>query len=43
MPWYAGKGEIREYLQLLNKDGKVQQHTAAFRDYDDEDDTDFLV
>lgn len=23
MPWYAGKGEIREYLQELNKNGKV--------------------
>jgi hypothetical protein len=23
MPWYAGKGEIREYLRELNKDKKA--------------------
>lgn len=23
MPWYAGKGEIRKYLQELNKDKEV--------------------
>ncbi|KAI1250387.1 hypothetical protein MGN70_007440 [Eutypa lata] len=26
MPWYAGKGEIREYLQELNKNGKVLEY-----------------
>lgn len=25
MPWYAAKGEIREYLAELNKDGKVDR------------------
>jgi hypothetical protein len=24
MPWYAGKGEIRDYLEQLNKENKVR-------------------
>jgi hypothetical protein len=28
MPWYAGKGEIREYLRELNKDRKASPNRA---------------
>jgi hypothetical protein len=25
MPWYAGKGDIREYLEGINKHSKVRR------------------
>lgn len=30
MPWYAGKGEIREYLKELNKGTKAGHTLHAF-------------